>query len=183
MAQAERRAVIEEALPLLRRLLSGAEVSYDGRLGTFDGVRLAPLPQQQPIEFWLGGTAPRSLELTGRLGEGWLPSLCTPTEAAAGRRVIEQVAADHGRAIDPEHFGVSIGYGRREGSTYRRLVARVGDRPLADVLPDGLPALRSLIERYVEVGFSKFVVRPMTRPASWSQELEALAAAVLDLQT
>jgi hypothetical protein len=47
----------------------------------------------------------------------------------------------------------------------------------------GLPALRQLIERFIGVGFSKFVVRPVAPPASWRAELEALSAAVGDLQT
>jgi hypothetical protein len=46
-----------------------------------------------------------------------------------------------------------------------------------------LPALRERIERFIAVGFSKFVVRPLVPPTSWRAELEALAAAVGDLQT
>jgi len=42
--------------------------------------------------------------------------------------------------------------------------------------------LRSLIERYIEVGFSKFVVRPLVAPPSWRAELEDLAGGLLDLQ-
>ena len=47
----------------------------------------------------------------------------------------------------------------------------------------GYPALRQTIERFIAVGFSKFVVRPLVAPRSWRAELEALAAAVGDLQT
>jgi hypothetical protein len=47
----------------------------------------------------------------------------------------------------------------------------------------GLPALRALVERFIGVGFSKFVLRPVAAPASWRAELEALSAAVGDLQT
>jgi hypothetical protein len=43
--------------------------------------------------------------------------------------------------------------------------------------------LRGHLERFLEVGFSKFVVRPIENPGSWRTELEALAAGVLDLQT
>jgi len=43
--------------------------------------------------------------------------------------------------------------------------------------------LRKLIERFIAVGFSKFVVRPVVAPVSWRTELEALSAAVGDLQT
>jgi hypothetical protein len=57
-------------------------------------------------------------------------------------------------------------------------------RPRAlELTPVGLPALRQLIERFIDVGFSKFVVRPIVAPKSWRAELEALSAAVGDLQT
>src|SRR5919204_3984229 len=79
-----RGAVIDEALPLLRRLWAGDTVSHDGVAGSFRDVSLSPLPVQQPLEMWLGGTAPAALERCGRLSDGWLPSLCTPEEAAAG---------------------------------------------------------------------------------------------------
>ena len=51
------------------------------------------------------------------------------------------------------------------------------------MIPEGLEALRSTLERFVSVGFSKFVVRPLVPPESWRSELEALADAVLELQT
>jgi probable F420-dependent oxidoreductase len=178
-----RGAVIDDALPLLRRLWAGEMVSHDGAAGTFRDVTLSPLPVQQPLEVWLGGTAPAALERCGRLSDGWLPSLCTPEEAVAGRAVIDEAAARAGRAISREHFGVSIGYAAApiDPATARVMAAR---RPRAlELTPVGLPALRKLIESFIAVGFSKFVVRPVTAPASWRAELEALAAAVGDLQT
>jgi hypothetical protein len=53
----------------------------------------------------------------------------------------------------------------------------------AEVIPVGLDGLRTTLERFLDVGFSKFVVRPIQPPTSWSEELDHLAAAVLDLQT
>src|SRR5262244_4244398 len=52
-----RGAVIDEAMPVLRRLWAGETVSHEGALGSFKEVRLSPLPVQQPLEMWLGGTA------------------------------------------------------------------------------------------------------------------------------
>src|SRR2546426_4976891 len=104
-----RGAVIDEALPLLRRLWAGETVSHEGIAGSFHDVKLSPLPVQQPLEVWLGGTVPAALERCGRLSDGWLPSLCTPEEAAAGRVVIGEAAARGGRSISREHFGMSIG--------------------------------------------------------------------------
>src|SRR6266849_6342970 len=178
-----RGAFIDEALPLLRRLWAGETVSYEGIAGTFRDVKLWPLPVQQPLEVWLGGTVPAALERCGRLSDGWLPSQCTPEEAASGRVVIEDAAARAGRSISSEHFGVSLGYARApiDPQMAKVMTAR---RPRAlELTPVGLPALRQLIERFIGVGFSKFVVRPVTPPASRRAELEALSAAVGDLQT
>ena len=179
----QRGAFIDEALPLLRRLWAGETVSHDGPAGTLRDVKLSPLPVQEPLEVWLGGTVPAALERCGRLSDGWLPSLCTPDEAAAGRVVIEAAAARAGRSISGEHFGMSIGYATApiDAATARTMAAR---RPRSvELTPVGLPALRKLIEQFVAVGFSKFVVRPLVAPKSWRAELEGLADAVGDLQT
>jgi probable F420-dependent oxidoreductase len=178
-----RGALIDEMLPLLRRLWAGERVSHQGPAGSFRDVTLTPRPVQQPLEVWLGGTAPAALERCGRLSDGWLPSLCTPEEAAAGRAVIDEAAARAGRSISREHFGVSIGYATAplDAATARTMAAR---RPRSlELTPIGYPALRALLERFIAVGFSKFVLRPVVAPASWRKELEALAAAVGDLQT
>ena len=178
-----RGAVIDEALPLLRRLWAGETVSHEGVVGSFRDVKLWPLPVQQPLEVWLGGTAAAALERCGRLSDGWLPSLCTPEEAAAGRAVIEEAAAKAGRSISAEHFGMSLGYAREpiDPATAKTMAAR---RPRAlELTPVGLPALRAVIERFLAVGFSKFVLRPVKPPTSWRAELEALSTAVGDLQT
>ena len=78
---------------------------------------------------------------------------------------------------------MSIGYAREpiDPDTARAMTAR---RPkVLEFTPVGLPALRRLLERFIAVGFSKFVVRPVLSPVSWRSELEALSAAVGDLQT
>jgi probable F420-dependent oxidoreductase len=176
---------MEEAFPLLRRLWAGEPVDHEGAVGTLSGVTLSPLPVQEPLEFWTGGMVPAALERCGRFADGWLPSACTPAEAAAGRVVIDEAAARVGRAISPEHFGVSLAYapGPLDPALLAALGrARKGVDP-ATVVPAGPDALRGFLEAFLEVGFSKFVVRPLARPGSWRTELEALAAAVGDLQT
>jgi probable F420-dependent oxidoreductase len=178
-----RGAFIDEALPLLRRLWAGETVSHEGMAGNFKDVKLSPLPVQQPLEVWLGGNVPAALERCGRLSDGWLPSQCTPEEASAGRKVIEEAAARANRSISSEHFGMSIGYATApiDPATARVMTAR---RPRSvELTPVGLPALRERIASFIDVGFSKFVVRPLVPPKSWRTELDALAGAVGDLQT
>jgi probable F420-dependent oxidoreductase len=184
---AERAALMEDALPVLRRLWAGEVVSHDGISGSFTDVSVSPLPVQDPFDVWLGGNVPAALERCGRLADGWIPAFCTPEDAAAGKAIIDKVAAEHERAISPEHFGVSLAYAP-EGTDLGALEAtplarRARGRPLGDIIPVGLTGLRTAIGRFLDVGFSKFVVRPLGPPEEWRSELERLAEAVGDLQT
>ena len=181
----DKAALMDEMLPLLRRLWAGETVSHHGLSADFDEVTVAPLPVQQPLEFWTGGMVPAALRRCGRFADGWLPSACTPEEVAKARIVIDEAADEAGRAISPEHFGVSIAYasGPLSPSATRALAtARRGVDP-ARVVPVGIDGLRTMLEEFLAVGFSKFVVRPLAPPDSWPAELEALAEGVLDLQT
>ena len=97
------------------------------------------------------------------------------------------MAAEHGRSISPEHFGVSLFYAP-EGTDVAALASsplarRARGRPLEQIVPVGLGGLRAMIERFLAAGFSKFIVRPMGPPGEWRDELERLAGAVGGLQT
>ena len=182
--RSERGKRFDEALPLLRRLWREDAVDHDGAYFRYQALTIRPKPVSK-MEVWLGGRAASELRRVGRLGDGWLPSFCTPAEARDGREVVERAAATAGRAIDPEHFGALVIY-HRGGALPERLAAlvqarRPGTDP-ADVIPSGPAELRRLLERFIEVGFSKFVVAPAAEPESWDAELAALAAEVLPLQ-
>jgi probable F420-dependent oxidoreductase len=184
---AERGDLMDEALPVLRRLWAGEVVSHEGACGSFTDISVSPQPAQDPFDVWLGGNAPAALERCGRIGDGWIPAFCTTEDAAEGKAVIEKVAADHGRTISPEHFGVSLAYAPEGfdfgGETVSLLAKRARGRPLDQILPIGLDGLRIMMEGFLAVGFSKFIVRPLSPPKRWGAELEALADAVGDLQT
>jgi probable F420-dependent oxidoreductase len=181
----ERGAWIDEVLPLVRRLWSEDAVTHKGPRLCYEGVSVHPRPLQHPLEVWLGGTARSALKRAGRLSDGWLPSLCTPAEATAGRLAIEAAATEVGRKVDPEHFGISLAYARETISPAQ--VARIAKRrPGLDpttLIPVGMTGLKEMLQRYIDVGFSKFVLRPGDSPRSWSNELDELAAGVLALQT
>jgi probable F420-dependent oxidoreductase len=184
----DRAKMFNEALPLLRRLWTEDSVDHDGTWYRYEGVSVRPRPVQQPLELWLGGIAPSELKRVGRLGDGWLPSFCTPADVAGAIPLIVETADAHDRRIDPEHYGALIAYATDEvPDPLVKFVAR--RRPdltdPSELIPVGLPALRRRIEAMVEAGASKFVVLPLTEPTGdeWTAELEAVAATLKPLET
>ncbi len=185
LAKGDRGAYLEEAVCLLRRFWSGEVVEHHSARFSFPGISVSPRPVQDPLELWLGGLGPRALERAGRLADGWLGAALTPAEAGQARMRIEKSAADAGRTVDPEHFGLSIAYARNDPppEALEQLAERRPGVDPASLLPVGRDGLRGLIGSLVSEGLSKFVLRPASPVSSVDEELDWLADAVLDLQT
>jgi probable F420-dependent oxidoreductase len=185
VSKAERGALLEEVIPLLRRLWSGEIVQHDGPRYRLRDARISPTPVQVPLEMWLGGQAPEALRRAGCLGDGWSPGLLTPAEAAEKRMRIEAAAAEAGRTIDPEHFGVNLTYSRGPlpAVVVERLRCRRPDLDPVALVPQSRAALHARVDEWLAVGFSKFILRPAVPPTDWTAELETLAADILERQT
>jgi alkanesulfonate monooxygenase SsuD/methylene tetrahydromethanopterin reductase-like flavin-dependent oxidoreductase (luciferase family) len=66
---------LEEAIAIIRSYWAGdRSVSVEGEHYRVKGAKPGPLPAH-PIGLWIGAYGPRMLRLTGRLGDGWLPSV------------------------------------------------------------------------------------------------------------
>lgn len=180
----DRTAMLEESLDIMRTLWSGDELKFDGRFHRYDGVRLATTPMQDPLEVWLGGQVPAALRRCGRLGEGWMPGLCTPAEAAVSRKVVEAAALAAGRTIDDEHFGMNVSWsdGAITDDVRAGIARRRPDLNADDVIGIGLDGIEQRLQAFLDVGFSKFVIRPASEPTSWSAAVESMAG-ILHLQT
>ena len=180
----QRGAVFDESLALLRLLLRQDSVSFQSEFFAIENASIGPLPTK-PLDIWLGGSGPGALRRVGRLGDGWLASLLTPAEAAAGRQAIQEAADAAGREVDPDHFGLSLAVAT-DGVPADLIDAIRQRRPDAD--PAALVAAnwgdaRQLIEAYVAAGISKFVIRPASTPAPLGQFIEHFAREMLPLQT
>ena len=181
----DRAAMFNEALTLMRRLWTSDDVTHDGRFFTVESVTVQPRPMQDPLEVWMGGVAPSELKRVGRMSDGWLPSFVTPAMVAAGRAEIERVAAEHGRHIDDEHYGVLIPYATApiDDRVMAFVAQRNPDVDPTDIIAADPEALTAMIERFVAVGASKFVAVPFAPLDDVTAELERLAAAVRPLET
>jgi probable F420-dependent oxidoreductase len=182
VTRAERAPWFDEALPLIRRLWAEERVDHDGPRFHYEGVSIGIRPVQPRLDVWLGGRAPGELRRVGRMADGWLPSFCTPEQAVDGRVIVEEAATTAGRAIDEEHFGAMVFYARTDiPERYASIASARGGFDPGAVIPVGMPALRSRLEEFVAVGFSKLVLVPVQEAESWDAEVAELAA-LLDLQ-
>jgi probable F420-dependent oxidoreductase len=156
-----RAAVFDESLRLVRLLLEQESVSFDGEFFTVEDASIGPRPAK-PLDIWLGGSAPAALRRIGRLADGWLGSFLTPEEAARARETIQAAAAEAGREVEEDHFGISLAVAT-DGIPAEQVAAVRARRPDTDpagLVADGWDNARRMIERYVDAGLSKFVIRP-----------------------
>jgi probable F420-dependent oxidoreductase len=183
----ERAALLEEALPLLRRFWAEDEVTHHGPRFHYEGLRVRPRPAAGGFDVWMGGASDAELRRTGRLSDGWLASFTTAAEAERGREIVRRAAAEAGREIEEEHFGAVVPY--RRGPLDDRTAARLARArrrrepvPLDDVIPS-LETLEAHLGRLIGAGLSKFVLVPALAPRGWDAELADLRDAALHLQT
>jgi probable F420-dependent oxidoreductase len=181
-----RGAVFDESLELLRLLLQQEVVSFTGQYFAVNGAGIGALPPKR-VDIWTGGSAPGAFRRAGRLADGWLGSFLTPQESRAAREAIQAAAADAGREIEPDHFGISLAVAT-DGIPGELAAAVRRRRPEADpaaLVATGWSDARRMIEEYVNAGLTKFVIRPAAAAASpdaLDEFLKHFAGEMLPLQ-
>ncbi|SEG29203.1 Hemerythrin HHE cation binding domain-containing protein [Nonomuraea solani] len=141
---------LAEAITIIRALWTpGEPVVFEGAHYRLGGARPGPFPAH-PIGIWIGAIKRRMLELTGRMGDGWLASsFCSPPGAVAAQAgILDAAAADAGRDAAEIRKVYNI------GGTFSPL-------PGPGFL-DGPPALwaEQLTELVLDVGMTGFVLAP-----------------------
>ena len=183
----ERAQLFDEMLTVMRHCWRGESFTHHGNRYDYDEIRVQPAATK--MEVWLGGIAPSELRRVGRMADGWLPSFVTPTDATAGRTVIEDVCAEHDRQIEHDHFGVLVPYSF--GPIPDRLLALLAKRrpdltDPSELVPTSWEGLTDLIRQFIEVGTSKFVVLPLAEPENadaWVAHLAEAAEVLLPIGT
>jgi probable F420-dependent oxidoreductase len=178
-----RGAVFDESLTLIRQLLSQESVTFAGEFFSVESATVGPPPR--PMDIWLGGSAPGALRRVGRLGDGWLASFLTPDEAGAGRQAIEAAAAEAGREIEPDHYGISLAVAddASRPALFEAARRRRPDRDPAMLVASGWAGARAMVEEYVAAGLTKFVIRPGWTPADPDQFTADFVREMVPLQT
>jgi alkanesulfonate monooxygenase SsuD/methylene tetrahydromethanopterin reductase-like flavin-dependent oxidoreductase (luciferase family) len=164
---AEKIDGLEEAVRVIRGLWTEPGFTFAGHHYRTEAAELAPRPDR-PIPIWLGTFGRRGLDITGRLADGWIPSLALapPDQAVVMRDRILSAARVAGR--DP-----------REITCAYNLEIRVDDAPSRDpaVVAGPPDAVAERLLGFVRLGFTAMnfhLVGPGTQ-----EQLERLAGEVL----
>jgi probable F420-dependent oxidoreductase len=183
----ERGRRTDEAIAIMRKVWAEDEVTFAGEFWKLDRISVLPKPVQQPMPLWIGGNSEPAMRRAGRLGDGWIPSFITPEQFRVGVDKTRAFAAEAGRQVPADHFGVLFYYCLDADPAAARALAapfiprgRVDDATLARCTAFGPPELvRERLEQYVAGGGSKFILRPMGPPERALDQLAQLATDVV----
>ena len=135
-----------EYVDVVRMVLSGEPLEYDGDLFQLSGFRLRTAPPERPPPIDVAGMGPKSVELAGRFGDGWHAIVMTEaglreriedfergTELGDRQRDDQRVMlslpccaladGDRARTLVREHLAFYVG---GMGTYYRDALARQG---------------------------------------------------------
>ena len=149
-APGESVEALEEAIEIVRRFWSGERsISYDGRHYQVNGLHPGP-PPAHDIGIWIGAYKPRMLALTGRLADGWLPSIggAPPDAVPEMAKRVDDAAAQAGR--DPSAI-------RRLYNVKGKIVDGPASEPLHGPPDHWIETLTGFV---LELGFDSFLFWP-----------------------
>jgi alkanesulfonate monooxygenase SsuD/methylene tetrahydromethanopterin reductase-like flavin-dependent oxidoreductase (luciferase family) len=129
---------LEEAIVLIRALTGGGDaVDFDGEFYRVKGLAPSDVPTP-PV--WTGSIGPKSLAVTGRVADGWLPSGGADwlsSTVATGRSIIEQAA-------------VAVGRQPTDVATIYNLIGPITDAPVAATRDGDGRWLGGSVDQWVE---------------------------------
>jgi alkanesulfonate monooxygenase SsuD/methylene tetrahydromethanopterin reductase-like flavin-dependent oxidoreductase (luciferase family) len=159
-------AGLEDAVRIIGGMWREPGFSYHGEVYGTDGAHLEPKPERR-IPIWLGTFGDRALDLTGRVADGWIPSLGyrPDDQIPAMRQRVLDSAERHGR--DPAAITCALNVEVQVGAHHR------GSGQF-----EGPPAkIAEGLQRFAAQGFTVFSLMPAGDDQA--AQVERLAAEVL----
>ena len=156
-----RRSRFEAGLDIVRRLLAGEQVSADGPW-PITGARIAPPPE--PVDVWIGGTAPAAIDRAARLGDGWIGWPGTPPAQAADQlRLYRERCDAHGRPVGAAVIrrDVHVGADAADAERVAGPVLAAGYRgfPREAIVVGDVVTVAQELRRLADAGFTDVLIR------------------------
>ncbi len=183
---AERAARMTEALQIMRRLLDGEKLDFEGKYYKTDRAKLYS-PPVGPVPIWLAAGGPKSAGLAARLADGIITSVKDP--AVTFERVIDPATAaagDAGREKPPVMASRWSVRATNEDDAWTALSAWRGLRApgrLEAVDPAVLRERADSMDRSEILGRYSLVSTPDDYVAVYSPLITELHADVVTIQT
>ena len=157
-----RPSAFEEALDIVRRLLAGETVSSSRRFRVAQ-ASLALRPTE-PVEVWIGASAPPAIDRTARLAEGWIasPSL-TRAEARSQADFYRERCAAYGRQPKAVVLrrDIYVGQSSSEAQAVLQHALTRGYRgmPAEALVAGSVDEVAEQFRSFVELGYTDILVR------------------------
>jgi alkanesulfonate monooxygenase SsuD/methylene tetrahydromethanopterin reductase-like flavin-dependent oxidoreductase (luciferase family) len=160
-----RPSAFEEALDIIRRLLAGETVSSARRFRiTKASLALRP---PEPVEVWIGASAPPAIDRTARLAEGWIasPSL-TYAEARTQADLYRERCAAYGRDLGAIVLRRDI-YVGESSADVQAVVQQALSRgyrgmPAEALIAGTVDEVAEQFRRFAAIGYGEILVRHLT---------------------
>jgi alkanesulfonate monooxygenase SsuD/methylene tetrahydromethanopterin reductase-like flavin-dependent oxidoreductase (luciferase family) len=175
-----RPSAFEESLDIVRRLLAGETVSSSGRFRIVD-AHLALRPAE-PVEVWIGASAPPAIDRAARLAEGWIASPgLTPDEAHVQADMYRERCAAHGKGPGAVVLrrDIYVGESSSEAQTVLQLALSRGYRgmPPEALIAGSVEEVAERFHAFGQIGYTDILVRHFTNDQrNVLASLERLAA-------
>ncbi len=94
----------EEQIEVMRMLWTQKSVNFKGKWHSIPGAGIKPLPIQQPIPVWIGGSTDPAFKRIGKMGDGWMPQFRPDAEGERKIELVRNYTREAGR--DPSQLGM-----------------------------------------------------------------------------
>jgi len=157
-----RGSTFEASLNVVRRLLEGECVDADEPV-PIRGAQIGPLPSE-PVDVWIGASAPAAIDRAGRLGDGWLagPNL-TLQQAGAQIDLYRQRCLEHGRGVGVTAIRRDV-HVAKSASEANRVATPIIEAGYRGFTPEALAvgSVDDVVEAFArlgELGYTDVIVR------------------------
>jgi F420-dependent oxidoreductase-like protein len=151
--------MLEEAVSLIRSLLTEPRTTHAGRYFRTENASCQPRPLQSRLPIWVGGTGERrTMRIAARYADGWNAAYVSADRYRQLMEVLDNHCQALGRDPGTIHRTVNVIFGlANDGMSPDDVIARQGWGPIASIVRNGAisgspNSVAEQIQRYVDAG-------------------------------